>query len=57
MGNYNQENGRLQESQEVHVQVYKGQYNSSQLQIKRNPLKTKKSYNIIHKAVKQLLYE
>ena len=56
MGNYNQENGRLQESPEVHAQVYKGQFNPSQLQIKE-PLKTKKSYNIIHKAEKQLLYE
>ena len=37
MANYNQENGRLQESQEVHTQLYKGQYNHSQLQIKEPP--------------------
>ena len=38
MGNYYQENGRLQESQEVHAQVYQGQYYSSQLQIKQPPI-------------------
>ena len=37
MGNYYQENGRLQESQEVHAQVHKGQYNPNQLQIKEPP--------------------
>ena len=29
MGNHYQENGRLQESQEVHAQVHQGQYHSS----------------------------
>ena len=29
MGNYHKEDGGLQESQEVHAQMLKGQYNSS----------------------------
>ena len=42
MGNYYQENGRLQESQDVHAQVHKGQYYPSYLQTKRTPSNPRK---------------
>ena len=58
MGNYYQENGRLQKSQEVMLKCIKASITPVSCKLK-NPLsyKSSRSYQIIHKAEKQLLYE
>ena len=55
-GNYNQENGRLQESQGFMLRCIKASITPVSCKLK-NPLKTNKSYHTIHTTEKQLLYE
>ena len=58
MGNYHKEDGRLQESQEFHAQCIKASITPVSCKLKAPPsFRSSKSYQIIHKVEKQLLYE